>query len=110
MSAMATDRIRKGARGHLYLDEWFERRDMNDEKVANRLGVARQTIWKWRKHPATLGPDKLAKLAFALDCEPIQLWGPPARPSLDVIMMGEDDDTVKEAAEMLAIFKRRGRG
>lgn len=91
MSGMAT-RIRKGVRGHLYLDEWFEYRGLNDEKVAQRVGVGRQTIWKWRKEQHRLDPGKIAQLADALDCEPMQLWMPPNRPSLDAIVKDADKD------------------
>lgn len=93
--------IRKGARGHLYLDEWFEVRGVNDEKVANRLGVTRQTVWKWRTQQNRLDPGKIAQLASALDCEPEELWRPPSRPSLDAIVKDASDDLQATAADIV---------
>ncbi len=75
---MAT-RIRKGTRGHLYLTEWFDHFDVNDEKVANRLDppVARETVWKWRKEQHRLRPDKIAAIADALGIKDTDLYSPP---------------------------------
>jgi len=59
---------------YLYIDEWFERRGVNDEKVANRIGVTRSAVFKWRKEQDRLSPEKMAQLAAALDIEPAELW------------------------------------
>jgi transcriptional regulator with XRE-family HTH domain len=82
---MAT-RIRKLARGHLYIELWMEHRGLSDEKLANRLGVARETVFRWRKEQHRLNPDKIAAIANALDIEPEDLWRPPGRESLDAIV------------------------
>lgn len=98
---MATTRIRQSARPHLYLDEWFEYRDLNDEKVAGRIGVTRQTVWKWRTQQHRLDPIKIAQLASALDCRPFQLWAPPERQSLDALVEGVPDDLRNTAADIV---------
>lgn len=109
MANMATTRIRKGARPHLYLDEWFADRGVNDEQVAGRVGVARQTIWKWRTQQHRLDPIKIALLASALDCHPTQLWGPPNRPSLDALVVDAPDDLRLMAHDVVSrLVKKAG--
>lgn len=96
VSGMATDRIRKGARAHLYIDEWYAVKDMNDEKVANRLDRNRTTIFRWRTEQHRLNPQKIAELAYALDITPRQLFerppGPEDRPSLDEMVKDAPDN------------------
>jgi hypothetical protein len=87
VSSMATKPgIRRGARTHLYIEEWFKERGLNDEKVGNRIGVDRATVFRWRKEQHRLNPEKIAALADALDLEPQELWRPPQRPSLDALV------------------------
>lgn len=111
MANMATPtRIRRGARAHLYLDEWFEFRGMNDSDVANRLDMDRTTIWKWRKEQHRLDPDKLAALAHALDCEITDLFRPPTSTSLDSLAAEaglEKDDIEKLASDIQYLGRRR---
>lgn len=97
----ATIQIRKGARPHLYVDEWFAERGVNDEKVGNRLGRDRATIFRWRKEQHRLNPDKIAALAKALDLEPEELWRPPARRSLDALVKDSSDDVVSMAFDIV---------
>lgn len=108
MSIMATTRIRRGARAHLYIDEWMEDRGLNDEKVANRLGVTRQTIWKWRKEQHRLDPGKIAQLATALDCEPYELWRPPGLTSLDAIVADAPEEVRNTAADIVRRLVSKG--
>src|SRR4051812_7717899 len=77
IALMATDRIGQRRKAHLYIDEWFEHRGLNDEKVGERLGIDRTTVWKWRKNPSRLDPGKMEALAAALDIEVPQLYRPP---------------------------------
>lgn len=104
MTEMVT-RIRKGAKAHLYIEEWMRDRGLNDETLGGRLGVARQTVHRWRKEQHRLDPGKIAKIAHALDLDgPETLWRPPGRPSLDAKMHGASDDEVKRAASMIDLF------
>lgn len=98
---MATARIRKHVKARLFIAEWIEFRGLSDEKVANRIGVARETIWKWRTQPQRLDPNKLAALAEALDIEPQELWFPPSRPSLDAMVRDAPDDLHATAADIV---------
>jgi transcriptional regulator with XRE-family HTH domain len=102
VSSMATlPGIRRGARGHLYIEEWFETRGLNDEKVGNRIGVDRATVFRWRKEQHRLNPQKIAALAEALDIEPEELWRPPSRRSLDALIKDAPDEVVDMAFDVL---------
>lgn len=102
VSGMATKPgIRRGARGHLYIEEWFKARGLNDEKVGNRIGVDRATVFRWRKEQHRLNPEKIAALADALDLEPQELWRPPERPSLDALVRDSSDDVVNMAFDIV---------
>lgn len=99
---MATPRIRRGARAHLYIEEWMDARGLNDEKVANRIGVDRATVNRWRNQQHRLNPEKMAILAEALDLEgTADLFRPPARPSLDSIVRDAPEDVQAMAADIV---------
>lgn len=102
ITGMAT-RIRKSARVHLYITEWFEDRGLNDEQVANRLDppVDRATVFRWRKEQHRLNPEKIGKLAQALDLEPADLYRPPGRQSIDSILKDADDSVRDMAADIV---------
>src|SRR6185295_5294224 len=91
---------------HLYIEEWMAQRGLNDEKVANRLSVARETVTRWRGQQHRLNPEKIAALAAALDLEPEELWRPPSRPSVDALLKNAPDEVVKRAAESTAAWLR----
>lgn len=110
IAAMATTRIRQSARRHLYIDEWLEHRGLSDETMGGRLGVARETVWRWRTQQHRLNPEKIAALASALDIDPIQLWSPPTRTSVDAMLTDASDDLRQKAAEMVSILVRTGTG
>lgn len=94
-------RVGQRRRAHLYIKEWMEHRGLSDERAAGRLGVARETVWKWRTQPHRLTTEKMASLAAILDIEPQELYRPPARPSLDAMIQNESDDLQAKAAEII---------
>lgn len=107
MIAYMVTRIRKGARTPLFIREWMVHRHLSDERLANRLELARETVWKWRTQQQRLDPHKIARLAHALDCEPIDLWRPPSRRSLDAIMKDAPEDLQATAADILQALVKR---
>ena len=111
-----TGMVTKKARQHrLYIAEWMKERGLSDEALAERLGVARETVTRYRdvNQQHRLNPQKIAAIAAALDLEPEDLWRPPdlgsGRPSIDRMLKGAPDALVLEAAEMTGILLRRGR-
>lgn len=103
---MAT-RIGRRQRAHLYIEEWLADRGLSDEKVANRIGVARETVWKWRTQQHRLNPEKIAVLAQALDIEPEDLYRPPSRPSIDAVTKGLPDDIHGDVLEFARRLAKR---
>lgn len=80
--SMAT--IRKGARLHYYIKEHIEAKGLNGDKVAARMGLAsRASVWKLDKEQHRLSPEKVLRVAAALDMHPNELLFPPGTPSLD---------------------------
>lgn len=107
---MAT-RIGQKRRAHLYIQEWFVHRGLSDAKVADRLGLDRTTIWKWRTKPSRMDPGKMEALANILDIEPNDLYRPPEAPkavSLDEIAKDYPDDLKEKAAEIVRLLGRTG--
>lgn len=100
ISGMAT-RIGRRQAAHLYIKEWLDYRGLSDEKAAGRLGVARETVWKWRTQPRRLTRDKIASLAVILDIEPEELYRPPNRPSLDAMVKDQPEEVQKMAADIV---------
>jgi transcriptional regulator with XRE-family HTH domain len=94
-------RIGSGRRAHLYIEEWIKFRGLSDETVGNRLGRARETIWRWRTEQHRLNPEKLAELASALDIEPQDFYRPPSRPSIDALVEDAPDDLRNTALDIV---------
>ena len=89
-------------RGHLFVAEWMEARNLTDEKLANRLGVDRVTVTRWRNKQHRLNPEKIAAISAALDLEPEELFRPPsARPSLDVLLRDAPAELQDTAADIV---------
>lgn len=102
-------KIRKGIRPHLYIKEWMDDRDLSDEKVAARLEVARETVWRWRTEQHRLNPTKLSALATAIGIQPQDFWRPPSRPSVDELLRDEPIETIQRAADVVRIMVRKGK-
>jgi transcriptional regulator with XRE-family HTH domain len=94
-------RIGQRRRGHLYIKEWMDLRGLSDERLAQRLEVGRETVWRWRVEQHRLNPEKIAALASALDIEPEELWRLPSRPSLDAIIKDAPDELQATAADIV---------
>lgn len=98
---MAT-RIHRPVRGHLYIEEHMEAKGLSVETVANRVGVVRQTVFKWIREQHRLDPAKIAQLASALGLEhPEQLWRPPGYSYLDDMSPEELQATATDIVKRL---------
>ena len=110
-------RIRRGARPHLYVKEWREERGLSLEDLGGRIrlqdkdgekvGVERNTVWRWENEPHRLNPEKMAAIADALDLEPEELWRPPGRRSLDAIASGASDDVQDTLVDIVTRLTKR---
>jgi transcriptional regulator with XRE-family HTH domain len=101
---MAT-RIRKGARLHYYIKEWIEHLGLTDDQVAARMGLAsRSSVWKLYTEQHRLTPEKVARVADALDRHPNELLFPPNVPSLDALAEGASPE--QRAAIVTDIARR----
>lgn len=95
-------RIRKGARTHLYIEEWMEHKGVSFETLGGRLNVSRTTVWRWAKEQWRLDPSKMAALADALEMESAaDFYRRPARPSIDAVLANAPQD-IYDAALALA--------
>ena len=105
LTGMVTE-IRKGSRPHLYIEEHMRARDMSDTKLAGRLEVARETVYRWRTEQHRLNPEKIAAIADALGIDPEDLWSPPTkRSNLNVLAKYLDDhdfETIEITLKRLA--------
>jgi transcriptional regulator with XRE-family HTH domain len=91
----------KRLRRRLYIDEWMAERDLSDEKLGGRLGVARQTVFRWRREQWRLDTEKIGLLAEALGIEPEELWRPPSRPSIDALLKDATPEMRDTAADIV---------
>ena len=89
-------------RQHLYVSEWRESKGLTVERVGERLGVDRVTVWRWETQQNRLNPEKLAALAHAIGCEPEDFWRPPERPSLDALVKQAPDDLYRTAYDVVS--------
>jgi transcriptional regulator with XRE-family HTH domain len=108
-TSMATRPVGIGRRrkAHLYVKEWIEAKGLSDEQVANRAGVARETVWKWYTYQSRLNPEKVALLASVLELEPQDFYRPPSRRSIDAITKDLPDDIHGDVVEFAERLKKR---
>lgn len=107
------DRIRKGSGGaprRLFVDEWRERRGISPEQLAGRVGIERESYYRWLREPWRINRAKQAALEDALELPqdglyspPSPLDAPPPRPSLDALTK----DATPEQRDMLFDIARR---
>jgi transcriptional regulator with XRE-family HTH domain len=65
-------------RRRLYLKEHREAHGISAAAMAERLGIARESIYRLERQAMTrLNGEKQAAYARALDIEPEDLWRPP---------------------------------
>lgn len=98
-------RIRKSARPRFYIKEHREHLGLTLEQVAGRVGVERNTIWRWENDQRQVTPDKAAALADALSLPDwTDLTRPPGVRSIDAMLADQPADirdTVLDIAERL---------
>ena len=89
-------------------------RGLSDERLAGRLGVARETVTRYRNEQHRLNPEKIAAIAAALDLEPPDLWQLPPprdrrpRPSIDAILRDASEEAFEKVADLAALLAKTG--
>jgi transcriptional regulator with XRE-family HTH domain len=85
------------ADGPLFLSEWMEEQKVSDIELAERLGVAPETVWRWQHFPTRLNPLKQAKVCKVLGIWPGALWLHPSSKAMRMIrLILEDEDPPKK--------------
>jgi transcriptional regulator with XRE-family HTH domain len=103
VATMATQKLPR-----LFITEWMDHFHLSDEKLADKLSCARETIWRWRNEQHRLNPDKIASLAAAMSIRPEDLWRPPTQPSVDALLRGASLETLQQARDVIeAMVKNR---
>ncbi len=107
------DRIRKGSGGaprRLHVDEWRVRKGISVEALAGRVGIERESYYRWLREPRRINRAKQAALEDALGLpldglfhQPPPENAPPPKPSLDDLAK----DATPEQQEMLYDIARR---
>lgn len=111
--SLMSDRIRKGAKPHVYLREWRKyiqktvNATLNANAMADRLDIERESYYRLERKPHTLSVAELVEIAEAFGIDHRRLWEPPPEPgkplrkSLDEVVADKPDTEVEGLAEML---------
>ncbi len=62
-------RIRRGTRPRFFIKEHREAQGLTLDQLAGRVGVERNTIWRWENDHRQVTPDKAGAVADALSLE-----------------------------------------
>ena len=119
-TGMVTKRPPGRPRGQLstkrvvYLAEHMDDARMGDQQLADKLGVSRETVTRWRNNSREISPPTLARIAIALDKDAAELLRPPfSGPSIDALLHahGADNETRRWVHETVAqMLSRLSRG
>ena len=95
---------RAQAKRHLYIAEWMATRKLSDQALGDKMGVPRQTIYRWRTQEHRLDPQKLVEIASALEVTPTDLWRPPGHKSIDALLADASPDQVTDTFHFVERF------
>jgi transcriptional regulator with XRE-family HTH domain len=99
--------IGRASAAHLYMAEWREYLRLTLDQVAGRVGVARNTIWRWENEQKRLDPYKTKAYADALGIEPEDLWHYPPQRSIDGMLRNASPEVRQTASDMIAVLTKR---
>lgn len=95
-------RIRSRNPGRLFLKEWREHRDLTLERLAERVGTDKGTLSKWENAKRAINTDILSELAYALNCEPADLYRHPDLPSANDLLRAAPEDVRRQAIAVIS--------
>lgn len=105
--SLMIDRIRKGAKAHVYLREWREHLGLRAVDMAERLEIERESYYRLERNPKTLSVAEVVEIAEYMGLEAQRLWEPPPSPdskpriSLDAIVKDAPEAQIDGLADML---------
>jgi DNA-binding XRE family transcriptional regulator len=97
-------RIHKHAKRRLYLREHREAKGIDAPRMAERLGIERESLYRLEREWDRCAPSKQLQYADALDIDVEDLWWPPGQkpvPILDRIVEAESEETKELARDIL---------
>jgi transcriptional regulator with XRE-family HTH domain len=89
----------------LYLAEWRNHRKMSQEQLASRIGSTKSSISRWETNDRDITLGALGAIAEALNCDVLDLFRDPARPSADAFLRNMDDSTRRQALRLIEALK-----
>lgn len=101
VSGMVT-RIRAGYHGRLFLREHRRAKDISAPRMADRLGITRESLLRLERKPDRIDWGKAVEYARALGIAPARLLRPPEAISLDAIIEDSPPDVQAMAADIIA--------
>jgi transcriptional regulator with XRE-family HTH domain len=88
----------------LYFRQWREHFHLSQDQLGARIGTTGRTVSRIENAARDFTGRYIHAYADALGIEPIQLYGPPERPSLDAKLKEADDETVRRASAMIDLL------
>jgi transcriptional regulator with XRE-family HTH domain len=103
-------RIYQHRPGFPRIAEWMDYKNLDDDRLAGRVGVDRVTVTRWRNQERRPEPEYMPALAIAFDCEEWEIWAPPppkGRAKLRAVLKDKPDEIVDEVADLAEMFLRK---
>lgn len=94
---MATNR-----REHLFITEHLRAVGLSDEEAGEKLGVGRETVWRWSNQQNRLNPKKIRLLADLCGIEPADFWRLPGSKSIDALLKEASQEDRELAADIIS--------
>lgn len=86
---------------HYFIKEWMDERGISDDEMGEKMGVARETVYRRRTEQKRLSPSKVAEFAYHLGIEVSELQYRPGVPSLDALARDASIEQRKMAADII---------
>lgn len=87
----------------IFLGEWMDSVGLTDEALAEKLGVSRNTVWRWRSGERRLYLETLELIAEMMGMKAADLYRRPGRRSVDAIL---DSATPKQIDDVIDFANR----
>lgn len=89
----------------LYLTEHMHALGYTFESFGERMGVAKNTVWRWCAEPQRLDAEKLERIAAGLGLDgPDDLWYPPTQVRVDPLLIGVEAEKIQDVVDFVKKF------